>query len=271
VRLGFSNVAWYPGRTDEFLDLVGSLGVEGVELATSMVWDEPVESTPEQRRALRESVEARGMGVTGLQALLYTHQEIQVFRSGEDRAAALEYLTHLMDLCADLGGEVLVFGSPRNRRIGALDPTEARAIAAEFFGELGRRACERGVFFCIEPLGREETDFVNTVADAEALIADAGAPAGLGLHIDAKALIEEHEYDAPYLTESFSRAKHVHVNDPGLTGPGTTGFDHGLIRARMEGSGYDRFVSVEMRRTREDPEGAIRRAVDYVRRVYLSA
>lgn len=270
MKLAVSNVAWWPGaeRFDEFVNLVAALGCEGIEFASSMFWDEPVESSREERADLRARVEAAGLVFTGLQALLYTHQEIVLFRSAQDRTAALDYLGGLAQLCCDLGGDVMVFGSPRNRNRGGLPREQADTIAIEFFTEAGRRCAECGVWLCIEPLGATETDFINSVAEASALIDAAGNPPGLGLHIDAKGLIDEGEWSAPYLTSAFSRAKHVHINDPGLTGPGFTGFDHTLISERIEGSGYDRFLSIEMRRVEPDPAEAITRAVRYARDVY---
>lgn len=269
MKLAVSNVCWPSKETESFIDLVAGLACDGIELAASMIWDEPVDSTPAQRTALRRRIEDAGLVVTGLQALLFTHPEIQLMRSEADRRAALDYLAGLAEVCADLGGEVMVFGSPGNRSLGDGDPDEAYRVAVEFFARAGGRAAESGVSLCIEPLGRTETDFINTVAEAERMIADAGDPAGLGLHIDTKGLIDEDEVDAPYLTRSFAKAMHVHVNDPELRPPGSTGFDHAAIRARIDGSGYGRFLSIEMRRQGDDVEGQVRQAVDYVRRVYF--
>ncbi|HAK89642.1 MAG: hypothetical protein A2X55_04785 [Nitrospirae bacterium GWB2_47_37] len=268
MKLAFSNVAWYHKGTDDFIEFIASLGCRGIELAASMIWDEPLNSTHSQRSALRRRIERAGLQVTGLQALLFTRPELLLFGDHEVRENTEDYLTGLMDLCAELGGEVLVFGSPMNRNRGGMPPVEARAVAIDFFGELGIHAEKRGVFFCIEPLGRGETDFINTVAEAEEFISSVGSR-GLGLHIDAKGLIDENEVEAPYLKESFSTAKHVHLNDPGLTAPGSTGFDHSKIQRAMEGSGYSRFLSVEMRRVEDDVEGSIKRAAEYVKQIYF--
>jgi sugar phosphate isomerase/epimerase len=268
-RLAVSNVAWTAGDVDGFLELASSLKCDGVELAGSMIWKEPVETPPEERRALKWKIEERGLKTVGIQALLFSRPDLMIFGSVQDRRDVLDYFAGLMDFCADVGGETLVFGSPRNRRRGAVPPEEARRITLDFFREVGRMAAERGVVFCLEPLGTTETDFINSVTEAERLLEDLGDPPGLGLHIDTKALIDANEVDSPALTRSFSRARHVHVTDPGLQAPGSTGFDHRRIRDRMRGSGYSRYLSLEMRRQDPDPAEAIRRAVDYMRKVYF--
>lgn len=269
TKLAISNVAWYNNNIEEFITFISSLGCKGIELAASMIWDEPLDATYDERMDLRGKIKDAGLQLTGLQALLYTHQELALFKEERYRKEMLDYLTGMMDLCRDLGGQVLVFGSPRNRNIGKMPLEKAHSIAVEFFHELGMRALDRGLFFCIEPLGKVETDFINTVYEAERFIEEVEASKGLGLHIDTKGLIDEDEVNAPYLSESFSRAKHVHLNDPGLTAPGSSGYDHRLICKRIKGSNYSRFLSIEMRRVDSDVEGSIHKAVEYVKQVYF--
>jgi sugar phosphate isomerase/epimerase len=269
MKLAVSNVAWRAKDIDGFLRLISSLGCEGVELAASMVWDEPADSSMAERSELRKKIEGAGLKVTGLQALLYTHRDLLLFGGDEVRLAIRDYLIRLMDLCADLKGEVLVFGSPRNRNTRGLPPERAYDIAVDFFRGLGEEAGKRNVFFCIEPLGKKETDFINTTQDAERLIRDAGAPKGLGLHVDVKGLIDSDEAGAPYLAESFRKARHVHLNDPGLMPPGSTGYDHSSIGEVLRNSGYSRYASIEMVRQDGDMEGSIKRAVEYVKEVYF--
>jgi sugar phosphate isomerase/epimerase len=181
----------------------------------------------------------------------------------------LEYLTGMMDVCYDLGGEVMVFGSPRNRMIGALSPEKARGIATGFFQEIGVRAAERDIHFLIEPLGTTETDFINTVSDAWNFIGEAGNPEGLGLHIDTKGIIDEKEVEAPYMKEMFARAHHVHISEPGLKPVGSSGFDHRIISSIIRQSGYSRFVSIEMRRVEDDVEKSLENSIRYVKTAYF--
>ncbi len=269
IKLAVSNVAWYSKEIDSFLRLLTSLNCQGVELAPSMLWDEPIDSPAKEHLELRRKIEDADLKLAGFQALLYTRKDLMLFNDEKTRHNTLDYLIKLIDLCSDLRGRVLVFGSPRNRSIGRLPPEEAYTIAVDFFHKVGEHAEERNVFFCIEPLGRTETDFINTVAEAEKLIKDAGNPKGLGLHIDIKGLIEENEVSSSSLTSSFARAKHIHLNDPGLMPPGSTGYDHRKIREKMNGSGYSGFLSIEMRRQNPDAEGAIRKAVQYAKKIYL--
>jgi hypothetical protein len=50
--------------------------------------------------------------------------------------------------------------------------------------------------------------------------------------------------------------------------PGSTGFDHNFLSSSLQNSSYSKYLSIEMRRNDSDVEGSIRKAVDFVRRVY---
>jgi D-psicose/D-tagatose/L-ribulose 3-epimerase len=269
MKLSVSNVAWYQGRIDEFLGFIASLGCTGVELGPSMIWPEPVLAPAAARQGLKRSISDAGLELAGIQALLYTRQDLAMFGDAATRGRMLEYLTGMMDLCRDLGGEVMVFGSPRNRTMGTLPRDKARDIALKFFREVGIRAGKRGVYFCIEPLGRTETDFINTVAEAYSLLGETGHPEGLGLHIDIKGLIDEHEVDAPYLVDMFAVAKHIHISEPDLRPVGTGLYDHTAVSRKIRKSGYGRFVSIEMRRKDASVENTIGSSVRYAQEVYL--
>ncbi|OPY36114.1 MAG: Xylose isomerase-like TIM barrel [Methanoregula sp. PtaU1.Bin051] len=268
MKLSVSNVAWYNNRIEEFIRFVSGLGCRGIELGPSMIWPEPVLAPVSERRALKTMIADAGLDLAGIQALLYSRQDLFLFGDAAVREKMLEYLTGMMDLCGDLGGEVLVFGSPRNRKIGNLPQDKARAIAVGFFRELGIRAGKRGLYFCIEPLGRTETDFINTVAEAFAFIQEAGNPEGLGLHIDTKGIIDEREVDKPYLADMFAIAKHVHISEPDLRPVGTGSYNHRPISRKIRSSGYNRFISIEMRRNEGAVEKTIAASVKYVQDIY---
>ena len=144
MKLSVSNVAWYNSRIDEFIRYISSLGCTGIELGPSMIWPEPVLAPIDERQTLKRSIADAGLELAGIQALLYSRPDLVMFGDATTRSKMLEYLTHIMDLCLDLGGEVMVFGSPRNRLIGHLPRDKARSIAIEFFRELGIRAGKSG-------------------------------------------------------------------------------------------------------------------------------
>src|SRR5436190_2057928 len=81
-------------------------------------------------------------------------------------------------IAAAMGGRYLVHGSPRQRSVPLGESlAAARDRARECFARAARSAQACGVTYCIEPLSTRETDFINTVADAVALLDEIGSPA----------------------------------------------------------------------------------------------
>ena len=53
----------------------------------------------------------------------------------------------------------------------------AASAAIECFAAVAERQRDAGVTYCIEPLARNQTAFVNTVAEAAAIVRQVGNPA----------------------------------------------------------------------------------------------
>src|SRR5207244_2181116 len=104
------------------------------------------------------------------------------------RRRTADYLVELARCCRDLGGDLLVFGSPAQRHIPA---GATRAEATEYAaGTLGRALpgiADCGVRLCLEPLSPPEADFINTCAEAAALLDRVNHP-NFVLQLDVKAM-----------------------------------------------------------------------------------
>src|SRR5207248_10804023 len=87
------------------------------------------------------------------------------------RQRTADYLVELARACRDLGGDLMVFGSPAQRRIPA-GATRAQAAdyALDTFGRALPGIAASGVKLCLEPLSPPEADFINTCAEAVELI-----------------------------------------------------------------------------------------------------
>ncbi len=267
MKLAVSNIAWAGGDLEGNLRLLRELGVDGVELAPSLLWPEPAESTAAQRREARARLESEGLAAVGLHALLFTRRDLTLFESEGRRRQALDYLLRMCELCRDLGGRTLVFGSPPCRRRGALPREEALSIAADFFHEAGRGAGSFGVFMLIEPLTPAETDFIVSAEEGAELVRRADHP-HFRLELDGRAMAENRE-DFSAFSKYREMLMHVQTSDPGLSEPGSKGIDHAPIGRALQKSGYGGFVSLEMRRDPADPKGAIRRGVEALKLHYL--
>ena len=117
MKISVSNIAWENKYLSDYLKLIKNLGCSGVELAPSIIWPEPVDSSLEDRKNFKDKIKKEGLEITGFHALLFSRPDLQLFESTESRKKSINYLLKLIELCHHLGGKQLVFGSPRNRKL----------------------------------------------------------------------------------------------------------------------------------------------------------
>jgi sugar phosphate isomerase/epimerase len=184
-----------------------------------------------------------------------------------DRAAwekTVEVMRHLVELCADLGGDYLVHGSPAQRRIDGDVDAAARAEAA--WAAVAVDAEAAGVTYCIEPLAPRETDFVNTVADAAAIVRRIGNPALRTMIDTSAAALAEPEPVAATIERWMPTGliAHVQLNDRNRRGPGEGEDPFTPVLAALKRSGYTAWLAMEPFEYIPDGPTCAARSIGYV-------
>src|SRR5262245_57456144 len=147
---------WDHARVCEF---VAGAGYTGLELAPFTLAPLVTDVTPERRRELCRQAQDAGVAIIGLHWLLAKTQGFEL--TSPDPAVRRRtgaYLAELARCCHDLGGTVLVLGSPQQRRIppGATR-TEAMTYAADTISHALPALEQAGARLCLEPLTAAET------------------------------------------------------------------------------------------------------------------
>jgi sugar phosphate isomerase/epimerase len=94
------------------------------------------------------------------------------------RARTANYFVDLVDCCADFGGKIMVVGSPKQRNLlPGVSGDQAWEWTAATFRDAVKRAEDRGVTICFEPLSPAETNFINTAAAAIEFVKPFKSPA----------------------------------------------------------------------------------------------
>jgi sugar phosphate isomerase/epimerase len=181
------------------------------------------------------------------------------------RQATADYLVDLARACADLGGDILVFGSPAQRRV---PPGATREQATRYAVDTFRRAApgfaDCGVTLAVEPLSPPEADFINTAAEAVAILNELDHP-NFALHLDVKAMSTETAPTPDLIRRYRDRMVHFHANDPNKRGPGFGNTDFVPIFKALFESKYQGWVSVEVFDYTPDPETIARESLRYMR------
>ena len=197
-----------------------ALGASALELAPLTLSGTPESIRPSRAAALRAEIEGEGCRVSGLHWLLSGREGASV-TDPTSQARAGDILRGLIDLCAALGGAVLVHGSPNERRPADGDsPAEAAARLPDFFRPLAEHAAAAGVTYCIEPLA--ESPVIHTVAEGLALV-DAVGHSAFRTMIDTSAAGRAEPPVAGLVAAHLPdpRVAHLHLNETGRGAPGT--------------------------------------------------
>lgn len=257
---------------DRVCRLAANTGYDGLELAPFTLAPTITELSPQRRGELRDTASEHGLEIVGLHWLLaktngyhLTSPDIGV------REATADYLVALAEACRDLGGGVMIFGSPPQRSLpDGTGQEEGYRAAADVFGSAIPRIADCGVELCIEPLSPVETDFVTTCADGARLVEMVDHPA-FRLHLDVKAMSSEGSSVPDLIRRHAPSASHFHANDPNLRGPGFGDTDFVPIFGALRDVGYQRWVSVEVFDYSPDPETIAAQSLNYMRRCQREA
>jgi sugar phosphate isomerase/epimerase len=250
VKLAVSNIAWPRDQDEAVAELFRRFGITGIEVAPTKLFPQPLEATDAEIDMAREFWTERGIAIVAAQALLFGKPELTIFESKEVRERTLKYLKGIVRLCARLRAGALVFGSPKNRRIGSMPRVEADRIATEFFTQLGEAAASAGTCIVLEanpPV--YGADYITTAAEAIELVTQVNHP-GWRLHLDTGCMA----LAGDSIPESFARGtpllRHFHVSAPNLDPPhAAAAVDHAVFAAELRRIGYGGWVSLEMRET----------------------
>ena len=242
------------------------LGYTGLEIAPFTLAPRITDVTLDQRKKLKAEAESAGVQIIGLHWLLAKTEGFHLTSpDAAVRQRTADYIVELAKACRDLGGDLMVFGSPAQRRIpdGATHE-QAVAWAVDTFQRSANGVADRGVRLCLEPLAPTEADFIQTAAEACVILDRLNHP-NFVLHLDVKAMSSE-KISIPDLIRAHApRLGHFHANDANRRGPGFGDVDFKPIFRALKEVHYTGWVSVEVFDYTPDPITIARESMRYMR------
>jgi sugar phosphate isomerase/epimerase len=245
---------------------VAELGYTGLEMAPFTLAPRITDVSPDRRRQLRQQAEEHGLQIIGLHWLLAKTEGFHLTSNDPAvRQRTAEYLVELARCTRDLGGDLMVFGSPAQRRIPAnTSRAQATDNAIDTFRRAAAGIADHGVRACLEPLSPPDADFMNTAAEAVAILDRLGHTA-FALHLDVKAMATDEAPATELIRRHAARLGHFHANDTNLRGPGFGSTDFVPIFQALHDVRYQGWVSVEVFDYKPDPETIARESIRYMR------
>jgi sugar phosphate isomerase/epimerase len=161
---------------------------------------------------------------------------------------------------------VLVIGSPKQRNLlPASRSTERWSTRPRCSPRAAGRGA-RGVTLAMEPLGPQETDFLNTAEQTMQLVRRLNHP-NFQINLDVKAMSSEAEAD-PAGDPRDGRAHRPRAGErPEPARPGMGDVRYEPIVAALKEVGYDGWLSVEAFDFRPGAEHIARQSIEYLRQV----
>ncbi len=273
MKYAFCNEMFEEQPFDQACAAMRALGYTGVEIAPFTLLPSTdafdVRNVPADRRAeLKQQATDAGLEVVGLHWLLaktagfyLTSPEPAV------RQATAEYLKALAQLCGDLGGKVMVLGSPQQRNLlPGVGFDEAEAYAAEVLRAAMPACADHDVTIALEPLGPTEGNFMLTAHSAIHLAELVDSP-HCKLHLDVKAMSSEANPIDVIIKDSREWLVHLHANDPNLLGPGMGDVEYGPIMTALAEINYQGWISLEVFKYEPSPIEIGQQSIEYLRKI----
>jgi len=240
MKYGVNMMVWstHVGpETEPLLARIREWGFDGVEPFLSL--DEPV-NIPAVRKILD------GLGLQRTTCAVIPREAHLVSPDPEVRKRGAGLLVKFVERSAELGAELIC--GPLYAGLGVMSGSRRTAEewkwAVEALQKGARRAQEMGITFCIEPLNRFETYFLNTLDDATRLVRDVNSPS-FGIHFDTFHANIEEKHPTEALRAAGKAIRHVHIseNDRGIPGTGHNDW-RGVLRTLKE-IGYKQWMTIE--------------------------
>jgi len=268
MRYAICNEHWGDLPFAKVCERAAAAGYEGLELAPFTLKEDPRELTDADALSLCQTAKSHGLEIIGLHWLLMKPGWLHITTPDALlRREAARFGRHMARFCAMTGGRVMVWGSPKARNFPPEWKYEdAFSRAAEVVRSVAEEAGKYGVTIAMEPLGRKETNILNTAEETIRFCQLVDHPA-CKLHLDVKAMTDEAKPIPDIIRDSKEWFVHFHTNDPNLLGPGMGEVKYEPIIAALREVGYQGWLSTEVFDYSLGADVIAERSISYLKKI----
>ncbi|MGQ9607759.1 MAG: sugar phosphate isomerase/epimerase family protein [bacterium] len=269
MKFSICNEMFEGWKLDDVFKYAAELGYDGVEVAHFTLCDSVTDVTQSERQRLKSAAESTGIDVVGIHWVLVSPKGLHISHpDAEIRRKTRDYLHELIDFCADIGGKIIVFGSPQNRNVvKPFTPEQTWNAAKETFAECCPHAAERDVIICIEPLASYMTDYINLPEEALKLVEEINHP-NFKMILDTYSMNYEKVDMERAIENNAKYLAHFHINDDNKKWPGSGSIDYTPVAKALRKIGYNGYVSVEVFDFNPDPRTIASQSIKNLRSIF---
>lgn len=229
-------------------EAAAEIGFDALEISPFTLNFDARKITDAQKQEVIEASRNTGVAVAGLHWLLSRTEGYHVTDPDPQvRERTARYMEDLVRLGIELGGTMMVVGSPQQR---AVKDGVSREQAWEWFRDCMRRCGEVGAAdgftVCIEPLSTvTDNNFILRAEEARRMAREIDMP-NVGIIIDTYSGLRE-ETDLPAeIRASADALRHFHCNDVNKRAPGWGDIDFVPIMRALLDIDYRHHASIEV-------------------------
>ena len=244
MRFAICNEIYQGWKLEDALVHAARLGYTGMEIAPFTLANSVTEISYTERQRTHELALRKNIPIRGLHWLLVKPEGLSLNHTdARIRARTAKYFVELVDCCADLGGTIMVVGSPKQRQVlEGVSRQQAWDWTAATLQDAVKRAEDRGVTICFEPLSPVETNFINTAAEAIEFVKPFNSSA-FKIILDVKAMSSETKpipqiIGQPAALRAFSRQRQKSQR---------TGIRHGEFQTDCDGAAHGGLSGLRVR------------------------
>ena len=194
--------------------------------------------------------------------------DLKVTGPNVDKVRLDNYLANATERAAELGGEIIVFGSGGARQVPeGFSHKRAHDQILEFLDAAANYAREHGLVIAIEPLNSAETNVITSIAEAVQFADELMQPEVKVLVDFYHQMLEGEAFDE--IVQAGERIVHVHVADTDRLYPGSGEYDYQRFAKSLADAGYNKRVSVECNFRDFDKE--VPQSIQFLREVFNAA
>ena len=266
MKFGTCNEYFEDWSIEEVFDYAAQIGYDGVEIAPFTLAESVGDIGAGRRREILQASQRSGVEIVGIHWLLVSPKGLYINHLDDAiRNRTRDYFRSLIEFCGDLGGGVMIIGSPQQRSVPPewdYDDTWNRTRAV--FEDCLELAQRNRVYLCIEPLSADQTNFISSAAEARQMVQQIDHPHFQAM-VDVCSGSTEEIPVSQLLRETSPHLYHVHVNDANKRGPGFGDTDFVDVMRTLDELSYDRYVSVEVFDFEPDPRTIAAGSLKYLK------
>ncbi len=262
MKLGTATSVLFYYAIQDAIPVVARAGYDGVDIWGGRPHVYRQDFSAGELAHLRRIIADHGLAVSSFMPAFYRYPHSLSSPNPRVRQDSIEYMQSCIDNAAILGAGIVLVVPDQTLRGQRRDDALHRLV--ESIDTVARYAAQHdGIKLGIEVLYYDETDLVNSAADAAAIIEQLGHP-NIGVVLDTGTLNLSKESPQDIFALLGDRMLQIHVNDNEgnhkqqnlIPGEGTYDFPE-LLRF-LKAAGYEGFLSAELSREyADDPEPAL--------------